>query len=317
VTSDDRAATAALLRAAHPGDDRFADTAWLDWLYDDNPVGTAFERSRDLEGERIGHVAVLPQRWRQGDRRTILLCTVNAATAPSSGRMVFAGLIARVAADAAETSMTGYGVTNDASSIPALARLHARLIGPLRVVVAVPSPPKGVQSLAVDETTLDDEAIATMVADAAERVASDWSQDWSVETLRWRLSAPRTRYALHWTDDVIAVSVRTTVRHVPVGVLLKLLPRRGPVPAAVTRRVVGAVHRHHRVPAVIYAGFNGLAPVSGIRVPGRLRPGPLNLVVIGAEINAALQHAPELSTTGVSTDELVFETFELLDFDAL
>ncbi len=314
---DDRASTAALLRTVHPEDHRFADTAWLDWLYDENPVGAAFEQSRDLEGKRIGHVAALPQRWQQGDRRMTFLCTVNAATVPGAGRTVFAGLVARVARQAAETSMTGFGVTNDASSVPTLARLHARLAGSLRVVVALPSPPAGVESLPVDDTTLTDGTITSLVEDLSERHPSGWCQEWTPETLQWRLSAPLARYSLHWTDEVVAVSARTTVRRVPVGVLMKLLPRRGPVPAAVTRRVVGEIHRHHRVPTVVYAGFNGVAPVTGIRVPRRVRPGPLNLFVIGAEINATLQRAPELATTGVSTDDLVFETFELLDFDAL
>jgi hypothetical protein len=315
VTHEDRAASAALLRAAHPADERFADTTWLDWLYDDNPVGPAFEQSRDLDGERIGHTAAFPQRWRHGDRRTTLLCAVNAATAPGRGRAVFAGLIARVLRDAAGTSSAGFGVTNDASSIPALARLHARLVGPLRVVVALPGVPTKVQSRPADESTLGDDDVASMLDGLSERRPSAWCQEWTPETLRWRLAAPRARYALHWTDEVLAVSARTTVRGVPVGVLMKLLPREGPVPASVTRRIVGAIHRHHRVPTVVYAGFNDLARVTGVRVPQRVRPGPLNLVVLGTEITAAL--APGVDATELSTDDLVFEAFELLDFDAL
>jgi hypothetical protein len=80
---------------------------------------------------------------------------------------------------------------------------------------------------------------------------------------------------------------------------------------------VGAVHRLHKVPVVVYAGFNHLAPVSGLAIPRRLRPAPLKLFVIGGDIAAELLDDPDVNAGRLITSELVFGAFELLDFDPL
>ena len=316
---DDRQATAELLARTHPDADRFADTTWLDWLYDGNPVGSAVEKKRDRRGERIGHVGLVPQRWRRGDTTGVFLSTVNAVTAAGSGRALFSGLVARAVRDGATIpdARAGYGVTNDASSVPALQRLQARLVCSLPIMVALPSPPVGVGTMTVTPAALDGAAFARLVGDLTARSTVDWTQHWSLETLRWRLAAPGVPYAVHWTDDLVAVSARTRARGVRLGVLMKVIPRHGPVSASQVRRVVGAIHRTHRVPAVVYAGFNRLAPVSGLSIPERMRPAPANLFVIGGDTAAHLLADPELQDRGVDAAELVFEAFELLDFDPL
>jgi hypothetical protein len=64
-------------------------------------------------------------------------------------------------------------------------------------------------------------------------------------------------------------------------------------------------------------GFNREVEVRGLRAPTWIRPGPLNLFVIGGDIAAALVDDPTIAAASVATDDLAFETFELLDFDAL
>ena len=53
-----------LLNAELP-DRRFADESYLSWLYDANPLGRAYTHSIDDEsGRRVGHYALIPQRYR-------------------------------------------------------------------------------------------------------------------------------------------------------------------------------------------------------------------------------------------------------------
>lgn len=319
-TPDPRAhaATVDLLAEVHPDDQRFADASWVDWLYDGNPIGPAVEQSRDRGGRRIGHVGLVPQRWHRADEEIELLLTVNAATL--KGQALLTGLVGRGVREAIllrPELHAGYGVANDASSIPALRRLRATMMGRLPIRVLRPSLPRGVESRPVDAELLGDGTVEEVAEGLAHRPETRWAQRWTPEVLAWRLAAPGADYSLHLSDDLVAVSTSVKVRGVRVGVLLKLLPRRGPVDRRAVRRMVGAVQRHRRVPVVVYAGFNRAAPVSGPEVPERLRPAALNLFVIGSDAAAALLDRPELEDLGTPVADLRFEAFELLDFDAL
>jgi hypothetical protein len=56
--------TRRLLAEAFPDDPKFSRDAFLDWEYD-SPSGQVIERNRDDEVGRLGHYAVLPQRWQR------------------------------------------------------------------------------------------------------------------------------------------------------------------------------------------------------------------------------------------------------------
>ena len=114
---------------------------------------------------------------------------------------------------------------------------------------------------------------------------------------------PDTSYAVHVSDELVAVTTTDTRFGVPAAVVLKLLPRAGAA-ASWRRRVVGAACRFHRAPYAVYAGFN--AHVHGARrpPPRRLQPSPLHLIL------------RSLSRPRSTRRRSALDTFEFLDMDA-
>ena len=68
-------------------------------------------------------------------------------------------------------------------------------------------------------------------------------------------------------------------------------------------RAIRSITRWHRSAFAVYAGVNPTVTVQGIKLPRRLQPSPLNLIVRSLD--------PSLDNT-----EIDFDTFELLDTDA-
>jgi hypothetical protein len=90
---------------------------------------------------------------------------------------------------------------------------------------------------------------------------------------------------------------------VNAAVILKLLPRPGAALPANPSGLIAAACRYHRAPYAVYAGFNRLVPVRGLRPPRRLQPSPLHLII---------RHLDP----SVDQEALVLDTFEFLDGDA-
>ena len=313
----DRSATRELLSARHGGTSRFGSDQWLTWLYDGNPVGSAIESDRDQDGRRMGHVGLIPQRWRRGDESIEAVLAVNVVTSSSSHEPLFVELFAEGVTAAYDRGVDAvWGVTNEQSTEPTERDLPARHLMTLPVRLARSSRPRGVTSTTVDPTCLSPDWIQFVVGHLDPPPSDVWRHDWSAELLAWRLAAPGHTYALHVSDAGVAVSTETRWG-VRVGVVVKLLPRQGPVAAGDTRRLIGAVRRHHRVGPVVYAGFNHLAPVPGVSVPERLRPAALNLFVMGGDDAKRLGIPVGDDRPLIPTDEVLFESCELLDFDAL
>ena len=64
AVEDEHERNTELLRAELPNY-RLADSAYLRWLYDENPIGHAIRRQADDDhGVRIAHYAMIPQRYR-------------------------------------------------------------------------------------------------------------------------------------------------------------------------------------------------------------------------------------------------------------
>ena len=92
--------------------------------------------------------------------------------------------------------------------------------------------------------------------------------------------------------------------HVPVAVLLKVFPRRGAALPLRIPHLVRAAAVAHRTPFVLYVGWNAHVRVSGITIPRRLQPSPLNVVL------------KVLDSSRIAADAFVLDTWELLDMDA-
>lgn len=318
----DLAATAALLHAEHPDVARFEDETFLTWLYRQNPCGRAIEENVDRQGRRVAHFALVPQRWRSDEGIAGLVLSVNAVTRSGLGSMHFVALTARATRRAYDERselgglVGGIGVTNDASTLPGLHRIGAQFVQSLPVVATAGSRrrPRGMETYRVDEAFLESKEFEEIVEGVDRVSARGWTQCWTKEQLRWRLAAPGSEYGVHVDDALVAVSTSATVKGARVAVLLKLLVRGEPAGASAARHA-RAARAFHRASAVVYAGFNRHVTVSGIRVPKILQPAPLNLLFLAKKDASALLRFE----MGDDIPEVVprFDTFELLDFDAL
>jgi hypothetical protein len=160
---------------------------------------------------------------------------------------------------------------------------------------------RGVESRAVDAALLGSDTFDELTGDLDDFPVQQWTNSYTPDYLRWRLACPSTRYALHTSDDLVAISTTDTRFGVRAAVILKLL-RRGEEPLRADR-VIAAACRHHRAPYAVYAGFNARVTVRGIQPPRKLQPSPLHLIL-------------RTLSSRVDQDALTLDTFEFLDMDA-
>ena len=136
----DHRRTAELLDAELPAL-RFRDGTFLEWLYDENPLGPGIHESIDDEGVRVAHYGLIPQEYRSQEGPAPFVFSLNAVTRSGLQRKgYFSQIGQRIWAEAAERGVIGVvGVTNDRSLKPVV-RLGWRFIGRLPVLVVPPSP---------------------------------------------------------------------------------------------------------------------------------------------------------------------------------
>ncbi len=290
---------------------RFVDTRYLDWLYDQNPYGPAIQRSVDDDaGVRIGHYALVPQRFRGPDGVFPAAFSLNAVVRSGGqrkGLFTEMGLEIYEEAGAAGWLLTT-GVCNE-KSIGAVVKymgwkwpgaLPVRLVTPLAIATKAS---RRIDSRTVDAAYLASPEFAHLASGLDRAPVTQWTNSYTAEYLRWRLACPSTTYAIHVSDDLVAITTTDKRFGVPAAVILKLLPRdgrSGPLPAD---PIVAAACRFHRAPYAVYAGFNAHARVRGFQPPKRLQPSPLNLII--RSLSPSVDQGP-----------LAIDTFEFLDMDA-
>lgn len=287
-------------------DRRFERPDYLAWLYDENPDGAGFTGSRDEDGVRVAHYALVPQRYRDASGPGPFVFSLNAVSRTGSQRKGYfveiGHEIFQEAAAAGRIAITA--VANQNSTPGAVKYLGYRHLGPMPVAVTVANPfrARHWRSIPVTEQWLDSEEFAALAAEVDDHAADGWTPSWQVDNLRWRLARPRGDYVVHVGPDLLAVSTRDSVRGMRFAVLLKLLPRRGATGLS-GRDAVAAACRHHKTPVCVYAGINAHVSLRGLPLPEGLRPTPLNLLVRSL-------------SDELDQDELRLDTFEFLDCDA-
>jgi len=303
---DDNVANTELLNAELP-DARFADEAYLHWLYDCNPIGPAFQESVDEDGVRVAHYALIPQVYRNEEGPQPFIFSLNAVSRSGAQRRGYFGMLQlRVWSRARDAGVVaGIGVTN-ARSHRGVEIMGWRLAGQMPVQILVPSvfAPKGWQSWAVDEEFLASSTFAEIAVGLDEMPVENWTHAWTPEYLAWRLLPPNgSRFTLHANDDLVAVSTLSEFKGLPVAVMVKLLPR-GPAGRNLSgHAAVSAACRYHRAPAAVYAGFNRFVRMQGVPAPERLKPAPLNLEICSL-------------SDRIRQDDFHLDTYEFLDMDA-
>jgi hypothetical protein len=297
-------ATAALLQSTFPDASRISAPEYLRWLYEDSPFGSVIEANLDDAQGRAGHYAVVPIGLVSDGVECRGALSLNTAV---SERARGGGVFVRLATEAIERAERQgvamiVGVANANSTPGFLKRLSFELVDPLPATVLVPTPwrRRRVRSAWADDAAFAPDGVAADLGPLLAPPPRGLSRAWTPETLRWRLAAPGSRYALHRTEHALAVSTVDRSKAVPVAMLLKVFASE-PLGAAERGALVGAACRLHRAPLALHVGINEIAGLRGPALPDRLRSSPLNLIV------RRLDGAPR------RTD---IARFEFLDFDA-
>ncbi len=294
--------TAALLCGVFPDHPKYRNPAFLKWEYRGSPSGEAIEANAEDENGRTGHYAVIPQRWMVDGRLSRYALSLDSSVAERSrGKGLFSTLGNQVADQAQASGYTALiGLANAQATPGQVRNIGFELIRPLPVAIHPPTVFRGRRSFDVIPAAdlvdwLEESGGATVPDSGAWRI-------WDAAELRWRLSDPTHDYEVIVGQDLAAVVHVTRFRGLPVVVILKTFVRSSAGSVSVAGLATAACTRH-RAPFALYAGYNPRLRRTGIPVPVRLRPSPLNLIV-------------KPLVADVSTPKLVPSCLEFLDFDA-
>jgi GNAT superfamily N-acetyltransferase len=297
------ASTAALLEDVFPGS-AVGQVEYLRWLYQGSPFGEVIEANLDDELGRAGHYALVPIKLARDGRDIPGALSLNTAVHERArGGGTFVRLAELAIADARSRGVRAVvGVANASSTPGFLRRLGFELLAPLPARILLPTPGSGAgfQSAWADLGALAGDRLMQGAEQMLAPPETGEARLWNVETLKWRLSRPAARYAVHRAEDVLAVSRAERRSGVRVAVLLKVLARRE-LGARERGALVRAACRFHRAPLALHVGLNRNVSFPGLPLPDRLRASPLNLIYRSLE---------EPLRPGSIVD------FEFLDFDA-
>lgn len=301
-SDDDLRLVADLLKAVFPQPERFTPER-LRWGYRDHPLGpAAVGRVHGEGGRQVGNYALIPLRLDDGRTSLRLGLGVDLAVDPDArGSGVFRETIQNAYAEARELGMDGIlGIANAQSAPRMVKAMGWRHLPSLPTRLVVPCSRGRGRTFSVAADALADPGVRSALAATSVRPGPRFGQQWDEALLRWRLSMPGGEYRLHLLPDCVAISTGDTVAGLPVAVLLKVLPvGEGRVRGA---RVAARLARAHRTPLVVHWGVNSRLRLPGPRLPKRLQPSPLEVVL-------------HLFDDGESPDP-VLDRFELLDLDA-
>jgi GNAT superfamily N-acetyltransferase len=294
-------ATAALLRHVFPGAPRIAHADYLRWLYQSSPMGPVVEANLDDEHGRAGHYALMPLDLTSDGAPLAGALSLNTAVHERArGGGVFVQLAAAALDTAQQRGVSAViGVANANSTPGFLRRLEFELVAPLPATMLLPLPGsrRGVRSAWADDAPdLTEGAEPLVERTSAQGIATAWT----TARLRWRLGSPGSRYALHRSEQALAVTTADQRHGVPVAILLAVFTM-SRLSAAMTRALVRAACRFHRAPLALHVGLNDQVDFHGVPLPKRLRESPLNLIY--RDLSGAARPGPVVR-------------FELLDFDA-
>jgi hypothetical protein len=303
--ADEHLRNTELLRAELPND-RLADSSYLWWLYDGNPLGSAIRRQvDDDDGVRIAHYAMIPQRYRSPAGVVPAAFSLHAVVRTGTQRRGLFRTLGQEVIDAATAAGWWFatGVCNEKSIGTVVKYLGWKTPGPLPVRVCVPtSTGRRVESYTVDDR-FRTESLPSLAAGLDDFPVRTWTNSYTADYLVWRLACPHAQYAVHVSDELVAVSTTDRRFGVRAAVILKLLPRDGRAGPLRSDAIIGAACRFHRAPYAVYAGFNAHVGVRGVQPPRRLQPSPLHLIL-------------RSFSEAVDQEALTLDTFEFLDMDA-
>lgn len=164
-----------LLQITFPHAKKYTES-FVDWQYDQNPIGKMVGYNAFLDNELAAHYALMPIKAKVFGKEELGLLSLNTATHPKHrGKKLFTRLATDSYALAREQ---GYGfvigVANAQSTHGFLRKLDFQLVGPLEAKLGLGPLKKKKKKIEVD-----------------------YEKCWDQETLSWRLANPSWNYRVH------------------------------------------------------------------------------------------------------------------------
>jgi hypothetical protein len=259
----------------------------------------------------VGNYALIPLRFQAADGRTIRLgLGVDLCVHPDArGGGTYRRTVEASYLEGALGGLDGILGVGNAQSVPRMVETmgwSALESLPVRLLTSRPGAER-LSPVPVDSALLGGGLLDELLPEPTGAPSSGHATIWSADLLRWRLARPGATYVLHVGRDVVLVSCTAMVGPVRVAILLKAILRRplqGPLPSG---PLAAALARHHRTPFVLHWGANPGVRFSGIRVPKRLQPSQLGIV---------LHRLSPGGGSRIGDDGISLTSFEFLDLDA-
>tara|TARA_Y100000590_G_scaffold438737_1_gene561886 strand:- start:71 stop:985 length:915 start_codon:yes stop_codon:yes gene_type:complete len=279
-------------------------TEYLNWHYQENPAGSACVGYINEQGKQISNYALIPKPLQNHFAEKITLgLGVDLAVSPDSrGKGVFRETIEKSYKAGIDGNLDGIlGVANSQSS--------PRMTDAMGWVKLPSMDLRLLKFSKPFETTTTFQIGSDEFAQNAEKgifnfenlkPSNGFMPVWDLELLIWRLSKPGSQYFLHLSDSALTISTKATFRGLRTAVLLKAFPIKPKKTTLPMAPFASAIAKHHQTPFVTYWGANEYFEVEGFRVPRKVQPSPLDLV---------------LHFFGKKRD-FELSGFELFDFDA-
>ena len=304
------AVTQQLMLEVFPQHKKYLDLEFLNWEYDQSPSGTVIEANYDLNGKRLGHYAVVPQRWLfNGNVCRYGLSINNAVSEETRGQGIFAKLGQEVSDKSAKQDLKALiGVSNSQATYGQVNRIGFKQFEAMPVFMVPRFLSVSISDFIFDFCGLDE--FLTWIENNNFFETSESNRGvhdapvrlWDQSELLWRLSDPSHDYVMMISDSIALIVHNINFLSIRVSVILKIFVDVFHDPVDL-RFLASQVCKKNRSSFVLYAGWNPLIVGKGIKIHSSLRPSPLNLII---------------KSLASDTDETLLrpDWFEFLDFDA-
>jgi hypothetical protein len=294
--------TRQLLTRVFPNSSKFEDKKFLDWEYNLSPSGSVIQTNMDYGSERIGHYALVPQRWvHNGEEICVALSLNTAILKQYRMRGQFTKLAEETFSVAEKEGVDAIvGVANENSTWAFVNRLGFKNLGAIETRILIR------KSLSHNDFAkrISIAEVALLVQQNSDNLSEvEWfCRIWDDQEIKWRLSCPNSKFECFLVNGAIVVATVVKYRRVSVSVVLKILNLEQPPPIGL-QRIVNEICKHQNTYAAVYSGINPSVRMAGMFLPNRIRPAPLNLIFKPLSQRAKMM--------GIEPT-----VFEFLDFDA-
>ena len=231
---------------------------YLSWLYEQSPFGAVIEANLDDSDGRAGHYALVPIAMaRDGVQYSAALSLNTAVHERARGGGTFVALASEAIELARRSGVQAVvGVANANSTPGFVRRLDFTLLTALPASVMLPTPGsrRALRSAWADASAFALDGLAADAQSLLGAPAGGEARQWTPQTLSWRLARPGARYALHRSDELLAVSCLDSRHGIRVAVLLKVFAA-SRLRDGAARALVRAACRFHRAPLALHVGL--------------------------------------------------------------